>query len=208
MNVIREMEALDGLIDIDASKDQVNSPHLLSNQKSLKDSDLLRTLNENSMLRASLILLTIVMIIFTIMKICKLAHQIQQRYRQQEASKSNDEIPGILIQEGSTGRLFRISKRRKQQNQKLARTSRIWKAKSKLGSALSPSKGTKVDIPSSKSRKWKQDKSKMPQSSSKSTRTDESKNIAQSQDISKTKAFSGERNVRVGKTYPVRSGSQ
>ncbi|MCP9264082.1 hypothetical protein DINM_007357 [Dirofilaria immitis] len=74
------MKISDEHVNIDGFDDQINSQQLLNQkEKFLRNYDLLRMANDNPMLRASLLLLTVVMIIFTITKICKLTYQIQYR---------------------------------------------------------------------------------------------------------------------------------
>ncbi|CAG9532502.1 unnamed protein product [Cercopithifilaria johnstoni] len=86
----------------------------------LMRNDLLWIANGNSMLRASLILLTVVMIFFTVMKICKLFYQIRNHQREQQTSESDNETPQVLVksERSSSG-----NKKRYKEKQKLERTS-------------------------------------------------------------------------------------
>lgn len=84
MSLIRDMKALDGFNNIEKSDDQISSQRLSNEKEKLMRNDLLRIVNGNAMLRASLILLTIVMIFFTVMKICKLFYQIRHHHQRKQ----------------------------------------------------------------------------------------------------------------------------
>ncbi|KAM3722798.1 Multicopper oxidase aurL2 [Dirofilaria immitis] len=142
------MKISDEHVNIDGFDDQINSQQLLNQkEKFLRNYDLLRMANDNPMLRASLLLLTVVMIIFTITKICKLTYQIQYRcHRKHKTSKFFDEIPQVSVHTHSTDYPFFANKKRNQKKHKLARISRTWKAKSNLSSNSLPSKETKANI--------------------------------------------------------------
>ncbi|OZC07021.1 hypothetical protein X798_05997 [Onchocerca flexuosa] len=105
--------------------DQNSSQHLSYQQEKL-NGDLLWIANGNSMLRASLILLTIVIILFTVMKICKVAYQMQFGHHRKQKTRKSTEIPQISVQTDSTDYSFFPNKKRNQKKHTLARTSRAW----------------------------------------------------------------------------------
>uniref|UniRef100_A0A8R1Y279 Uncharacterized protein n=1 Tax=Onchocerca volvulus TaxID=6282 RepID=A0A8R1Y279_ONCVO len=180
------MNTLDSGNIIDRS-DVQNSSQQLSDQQGKLNSDLLWIANGNSMLRASLILLTIVIILFTVMKICKLTYQIQYRYhREQKTRKSTSEIPQITVRTDSANSSFSPNEKRNQKKRTLSRTSRRWKTKSNLNSNSLLSKKMKANISLSTESDSMQAKSEktysMLNSSLKSsTKSTEMKDAAQSQ---------------------------
>uniref|UniRef100_A0AAF5PLN1 Uncharacterized protein n=1 Tax=Wuchereria bancrofti TaxID=6293 RepID=A0AAF5PLN1_WUCBA len=149
MSLIEGMKTLDNtkLISMQGSDKQVLSQQLLNEKEKLLYSNLLQLTDGNSMLHASLILLTLVMIFFTIMKICKLFYQIRHHYQQErEINESDSEIPEILIKTHSADNPYFVNKKGNKTKHKLARTSRIWKAKSNFDSNSLPNKKMKFNL--------------------------------------------------------------
>lgn len=79
--MIREMiTTTSNFISTEKSIDQISAGELLSQDEKV----MLLIANGNSMLHASLILLTLMLIFFTLMKICKLCFQIRESYREKQ----------------------------------------------------------------------------------------------------------------------------
>nr|CDQ03148.1 Bm1078 [Brugia malayi] len=148
MSLIEEMKTLDDTKLISMQSDnQILSQQLLNEKKKLLHSNLLQLANGNSMLRASLILLTLVMIFFTIVKTCKLFYQIRYQYQQKrEINESDSEIPEILIKTHSTDDPYFVNKKSNKTKHKLNRTFRIWNAKSNFDSNPLPNKKIKFNL--------------------------------------------------------------
>ncbi|VDN94377.1 unnamed protein product [Brugia pahangi] len=167
MSLIEEMKTLDDtkLISMQGSDNQILSQQLLNEKKKLLHSNLLQLANGNSMLRASLILLTLVMIFFTIVKTCKLFYQIRYQYQQKREvtliiNESDSEIPEILIKTHSTDDPYFVNKKSNKTKHKLNRTSHIWNAKSNFDSNPLPNKKIKFNLSLSNKSDSKCDKAK------------------------------------------------
>ncbi|EJW78746.1 hypothetical protein WUBG_10344 [Wuchereria bancrofti] len=103
MSLIEGMKTLDNtkLISMQGSDKQVLSQQLLNEKEKLLYSNLLQLTDGNSMLHASLILLTLI-------------------------NESDSEIPEILIKTHSADNPYFVNKKGNKTKHKLARTSRIW----------------------------------------------------------------------------------
>lgn len=78
-------------MDEEAFEDPFGSHLMATKTQGLTDRELLKLATRTFTLRAALLLLIIVMIIFTIMKIFKLAYEMQYHYRKER------EVPSIFL---------------------------------------------------------------------------------------------------------------
>ncbi|EFO16940.1 hypothetical protein LOAG_11564 [Loa loa] len=121
----------------------MTSQRLSYQKEKLMSSDLLRIINQNSMLRASLILLTIVMTFFTVIKIGKLLYQIRYcHHQEEEVNESDSEIPEVLIKSHSADYPSFVDKKGIKKKDGSTRTSRTWKVKSNSNSNSLPKHNT------------------------------------------------------------------
>ncbi|KAL4003837.1 hypothetical protein ACH3XW_9245 [Acanthocheilonema viteae] len=188
--------------------DQMRSERLSNQTEKLMRSDFLRIAYGNSLLRASLILLTIAMIFFTVMKICKLFYEIRNHQRQQQVSESDNETPHILVEAHSADYPF-FGNKKWNKNGKCGRTFHLWKTKSDSDSNSLPSKDMKVNI--SLSNKWdsKRDNSQNIYPISKSSLKSLTKGVEMtSSDTIKTATYSGGHSTQTGNVQSDNSDSK